>query len=58
MRSGVGVWPRVMKRENQGLCNGRERKKRERSKEASRGERENREKRNVGLVTVIKLGPT
>jgi hypothetical protein len=46
----VGVWPRVMKRENMGLCNGRRRErctgsvmaesKRERSREASGGERE------------------
>ena len=50
MRTNVGVWPRVMKRENMGLCNGRRRErctssvmaesKRERSKEASGGERE------------------
>ena len=27
MRRGVGVWPRVMKRENKGLCNGRRRER-------------------------------
>jgi hypothetical protein len=27
MRSGVGVWPRIMKRENKGLCNGRRRER-------------------------------
>ena len=27
MRTSVGVWPRVMKRENMGLCNGREQKR-------------------------------
>ena len=66
----MGVWPRVMKRENMGLCNGRRRErctssvmaesKRERSKEASGGEREreNGEKRrNIGLVTVINWDP-
>jgi hypothetical protein len=53
----VGVWLRVMKRENMGLCNGRRRErctgsvmaesKRERSREADGGERENGEKRKT-----------
>jgi hypothetical protein len=58
MRTNVGVWPRVMKRENMGLCNGRRREqctssvmaesKRERSKEASGGERERERERENG----------
>jgi hypothetical protein len=51
----VGVWPRVMKRENMGLCNGRRRErctgsvmaksKREKQRNIWRRERENGEKR-------------
>jgi hypothetical protein len=45
MRSGVGVWwPRVMKRENQGLCNGREKKEREKQRSVWRREREKERK--------------
>ena len=39
MRTGVGVWLRVMKRENMGLCNGRE-QEREAEKRLEERERE------------------
>ena len=57
MNEQWGVLPRVMKRENQGLYNGGE-KERRKQRIVWRRERENGEKRNVGPITVIKLGPT
>ena len=42
----MGVWPRVMKRENMGLCNGRE-QEREAEKRLEERERE-RERERMG----------
>jgi hypothetical protein len=53
---GLLVWLRVMKRENQGLCNGRE-QQREAEKHGRR-ERENGEKEKGGPSNGNKLGPT
>jgi hypothetical protein len=55
---GIGsllVWLRVMKRENQGLCNGREQRE---SKKHGMRERENGEKEEGGPSNGNKLGPT
>ena len=49
-----GIWPRVMKRENQGLCNGRE-QEREAEKHWRR-ERKWGERRNVWASNGNKLG--
>ena len=63
MRTGEGVWPRVMKKEEgslvRALCNCQE-QERERSREAlRRRERENGEKEGTcGSSNGIKLGPT
>ena len=63
MRTGEGVWPRVMKRENMGLGEeGRtgsvmaERRERERQRSTG-GERENGRKEEGGPVTVINWDP-
>jgi hypothetical protein len=45
MRSGMGVWPRVMKRENQGLCYDREK---EREKQRSVWRRERKREKKMG----------